>query len=216
MPEPRTPAGAGALVVAVTGGIGAGKTSFCETLAALPGVRVIDADALARRALGENAEVVRRVSERFGAPVLDARGRPDRARLADIVFRDADARRDLEAIVHPVVLAELACAVDRLRRTEGVAIVLVQIPLLAEVGVPGWCDRVVTVEADADLRRERARGKGLDPAEIARRMAAQASAAERRAIADDVVVNDGDRASLEAAARRLYRAWRLGQEGGGG
>jgi dephospho-CoA kinase len=216
MPERRTPGRSGGLVVAVTGGIGAGKTTFCDALAALPGVRVLDADALVHRALGENAEVVRRVRERFGAAVLDARGRCDRARLAGIVFRDADARRDLEAIVHPVVGAELAREVDRLRRTEGVAIVLVQIPLLAEVGVPAWCDRVVSLESDAGLRRERVRAKGHDPAEIARRMAAQASEAERRAIADDVVVNDGDRESLEAAARRLYRAWRLGQEGGGG
>lgn len=216
MPEPRPRGRSGGLVVAVTGGIGAGKTSFCVALAALPGVRVLDADALVHRALGENAEVVRRVRERFGAPVLDGRGRLDRARLAGIVFRDAGARRDLEAIVHPVVRAELAREVDRLRRTEGVAIVLVQIPLLAEVGVPDWCDRVVSIESDAGLRRERIRAKGYDPAEIARRMAAQASEAERRAIADDVVLNDGDRESLEAAARRLYRAWRLGQEGGGG
>lgn len=216
MPEARARGRAVPLVVAVTGGIGAGKTSFCEVLAALPGVRVLDADVVVHRALDEDEEVARRVRERFGPQVLDAAGRVDRARLAEMVFREADARRDLEAIVHPVVRAELARAADRLRRTEGVVIVLVQIPLLAESGVPDGYDRVVTIEADPDVRRERARRRGLDTAEVARRMAAQASEAQRRAIADDVVVNDGDRAHLAAAARRLYQEWRRMQEGGGG
>jgi len=214
MPEPRTSGRGAALVVAVTGGIGAGKTSFCEALAAAPGVQVLDADAFAHAVLAE-PEVVRRVRERFGAAVLDPGGAVHRGRLGEIVFRDAAARRDLEAIVHPAVLASMAREVARLRATPGVAIVLVEIPLLAEVGVPAWCDRVVTVETDPRGRRERARARGRDADEIERRMAAQASEAERRAIADDVVVNDGDRASLAAAAQRLYRAWRLGQEGGG-
>jgi dephospho-CoA kinase len=214
MPEPSRGGGREALVVAVTGGIGAGKTSFCDALASLPGVRVLDADAAAHRSLAEDAAVGRAVRDRFGPGILDAWGAIDRARLAEIVFRDAGARRDLEAIVHPAVQRELAREVDRLRRTEGVAIVLVQIPLLAEIGVPAWCDRVVTVETGAGVRRERARAADRDPQEIDRRLAVQATEADRRAIADEVVINDGDRSSLTRAARGLFETWRCLQEGG--
>jgi dephospho-CoA kinase len=94
--------------------------------------------------------------------------------------------------------------------------VLVQIPLMAEIGVPSWCDSVVTVETDVGVRRERARAEGRDADDIDQRIAVQATEEERRAIADAVVVNNGDRASLKRAARRLYDAWRREQEGGGG
>jgi dephospho-CoA kinase len=203
MPEPRD-----ALVIAVTGGIGAGKTTFCRALAGLPGVVVLEADAVAHRALAENDGVRRAVRERFGSAVFDAGDRIDRARLARIVFADARAREALEAIVHPVVRAELAARVAGLRRAPGVAIVLVEIPLLAEVGVPAWCERVVTVEADPATRLARAGARGRDRDAISRRMAAQAGEAARRAIAQTVVVNEGDREELERAARRLYDQWR--------
>jgi dephospho-CoA kinase len=209
MPETRrgrTPP----LVVAVTGGIGAGKSRFCRALAPLPGVRVLEADRFAHRALEENEAVRLAVRARFGAAVFDARERIDRARLAEIVFADAGARRALEAIVHPVVRAALASAVAALRETEDAAIVLVEVPLLAESGVPDWCDRVVTVEASVATRRARAR----DRAGLARRIAAQAGDVERRAIADTVVVNEGGEADLERAARALYDAWRAEREDG--
>jgi dephospho-CoA kinase len=208
MPEPR-----GALVVAVTGGIGAGKTSFCRALAGFPGVVVLEADALAHRALAENDGVRRAVRARFGASVFDETGAIDRARLAAVVFGDAREREALEAIVHPVVRAELAARVADLRRAPGVAIVLVEIPLLAEVGVPAWCERVVTVEADPATRLARAGAAGRDRDAVSRRMAAQADEAARRAIAQAVVVNEGDREELERAARRLYDRWRA--EAGG-
>jgi dephospho-CoA kinase len=213
MPETRR-GRAPALVVAVTGGIGAGKTRFCQALERLPGVRVLEADRIAHRALEENEAVRRAVRARFGAAVFDAHERIDRARLAEIVFADTGARRALEAIVHPVVRAALAAAVAALRSAGDAVIVLVEVPLLAESGVPDWCDRVVAVEASAETRLARARLRGGDGGRIARRMAAQTGDVERRAIADTVVGNEGGEADLERAARALYDAWRAEREDG--
>ena len=202
-------------MVAVTGGIGAGKTRFSRAMAELPGVCVLDADALVHRALATNEEVRRAVRERFGEEAFGADGVIDRGRLAESVFADAARRRALEEILHPVVRSELAREADALRHREGVAIVLVEVPLLAEAGVPPWCDRVVTVEAEASLRLERLRARGIGAEEGRRRMAAQANEAQRRSVADEIVVNEGDVSSLERAARRLYQAWRREWEEGG-
>jgi dephospho-CoA kinase len=206
-------AGRDALAVVVTGGIGAGKSAFCRALAGLPGVRVLDADEVVRRLLAEDAEVREQVGARFGPAVMGAEGRIDRARLAEAVFRDAGERRALEAILHPRVREELAEAVRALREAEGVAIVVVQVPLLAETGRPPWCDSVVTIEADEETRLRRGVLGGGDADDLRRRMAAQAGPAQRRAVADHVVANEGDLAHLEREARRLYETWRRTEEG---
>jgi len=209
----RTPEEArhGAYRVAVTGGFGAGKSTFCRILAALPGVRHLEADAVAHEILKQEA-VCGELRARFGGAIFDAGGGVVRSRLAARAFADPEARRELEAILHPRIQAALAAAVEHLQQADGVAIVLVEIPLLAEVGGADRFDEVITVEAPAGVRRRRLVESGWDRAQIEQRFAAQASSAARRAMADRVVVNAGDRAALEREAQRCWKAWRRAKE----
>ncbi|MBD3237261.1 MAG: dephospho-CoA kinase [Candidatus Eisenbacteria bacterium] len=202
----------GPLVVGVTGGIAAGKSSFCRAMVALGGVVHLDADAFVHRLLAEDSAVQRAVRERFGGDLFGPDGRPDRTALAARVFGDARARAELESILHPAVRALLAERLERLRRQEGIAIVLLEIPLLAETGRPPWVDRVVTIEAPESVRRARLAEKGFSQAEASRRLRAQASRAERAALADEVIQNATSLAALQAVARARWRAWRKRQE----
>lgn len=197
------------LVVAVTGGIGAGKSSFCRVLSELGSVARLDADAIVHDLLSSDGPCQAAVADHFGPRVLRSDGAIDRESLAAIVFADASARRELEEILHPEVRRILAQRVADLKREKRVDIVLVEIPLLAEKGAPPWIDRVVTVEADERIRRARLAEKGLSPSEISRRMAAQASQAERERVADHVVRNDADLAALAKEALRLLQEWRV-------
>jgi dephospho-CoA kinase len=199
---------AAALVIAVTGGIASGKSLFCRLLAREPDVRVLDADACVHALLDGDAGVREAVLRAFGDEVLDARGRIDRARLGTLAFDDPRRLRTLEAILHPRVRASLALGVERLKRDPRVAIVAVEIPLLAESGRPAWCDRVVAIEATRAVRLERLRARGWDEAAAARRMAQQADDERRRAVADEVIENEGDEAELARIVRERLRVWR--------
>jgi dephospho-CoA kinase len=207
------PAGpAAAFVIAVTGGIASGKSTFCRLLAREPGVRLLDADGCVHALLADDRGVHEAVTSAFGDGVLDAGGRIDRARLAELVFDDPQRLRALEAILHPPVRARLAQAVERLKRDRQVAIVLVEIPLLAESGAPAWCDRVVAIEATRAVRLERLRAKGWTESAAELRMARQADDARRRAVADEVVRNDGDEVELARIACERLRVWRERRE----
>ncbi len=201
MPSARSTA----LAVGVTGGIGSGKSTFCRLLRTRPGVAAIDADRVVRGLLACSPGVGREVGARFGPGVLTRAGRVDRRRLGQRVFADPRALRRLEALLHPIVLARLARRVAALKRRPGVAIVLVEIPLLAEVGRPDWCDVVVTVEAGRRQRLERLAARGLEPDRARQRMARQAGDARRRRMADYVIRNDRGLVQLERAAGELWR-----------
>jgi len=201
MPKPD----AGGIVVAVTGGIGAGKSTLCRLLRARPGVAHIDADRVVRGLLAGSPQVARAVSASLGAGVLTRAGRVDRRRLAARVFTDRRALARVEAILHPIVLVRLARRAAALKRRPEVAIVLVEIPLLVEVGVPDWCEVVVTIEAARDKRLKRLAARGLAPRDARRRMARQTGDARRRRVADYVVRNNGTMGVLERDASRLWR-----------
>jgi dephospho-CoA kinase len=191
-------------IVGVTGPVAAGKSALSRRLAGLGG-RVIDADALGRKAL-TTPEVRRAVVVAFGDAVLAKDGSLDRAALAARVFADEAARRRLEGIVHPVVRVwidmELAAAAR-----EGAPFVVVDCALLFESGLDSLCEETVAVDAPADARRARAlAAHGWDEAEVRRREAAQLPAHEKRARADRVVVNDGGEERLEEAARAIVES----------
>ncbi len=198
----RTPEGP--VAVAVTGGIGSGKSTFCRLVRRYPGVAHTDADRIVRGLLIGNRDVARAIAEAFGRDLLSSRGSVDRSRLAGKVFTNRRRLRRLERILHPIVRDRLAERVAALKRREGVAIVLVEIPLLVESGIPEWCDLVVTVEATEAVRLERLARRGLLPSEARRRMERQAGDADRRRVADVVIRNDGDRSGLEQGARRFW------------
>jgi len=189
------------LRVGLTGGIGSGKSEVSRRLAG-HGAIVIDADLLAREVVEPGSDGLAEVVLAFGSDVLGSDGTLNRPALGARVFADDDARRRLEAIIHPRVRArareiEAAAAVD--------AIVVHDIPLLVETGQADGFDRVVVVDAPDEVRLDRlVRTRGLSVEDARARMAAQAPREQRLAVADHVLTNDGDLAELDRAVRDLW------------
>jgi dephospho-CoA kinase len=187
------------LVVGLTGGIGAGKSTVAQFFAQL-GALVIDADQLARMAIERGTDGFADVMLRFGDEVI-VNGDIDRKKLAEIVFSDPQARKDLEAIIHPRVQALFAEAVADLNDED---ILIYEIPLLVETGAASKFDYIVTVESELELRKARLLKKGLYISQIEKRMASQATPEAREAIADKVIRNDGDEDSLLRQVENLW------------
>ena len=186
--------------VALTGGIASGKSMVATELAAR-GAIVIDADVLAREVVEPGTSALAAIIDRFGADVLSD-GRLDRARLAEIVFADPLARRDLERVVHPAVRARAAA----LERAAGAAAVVVHvIPLLVETGQQEDFDLVVTVDVDHETQIQRLMTRnGFTRAEAESRVAAQASREDRRIAAHVVVDNTGSVTRLREQVDALW------------
>lgn len=187
------------LVVGLTGGIGAGKSLVAQNFSEL-GATVVDADQLARIAIEKGSVGFDEVISRFGDSIL-LNGDIDRKALAQIVFSDEAARKDLENIIHPRVKELFKRAVDALDAGE---ILIYEIPLLVETDAQDNFDFIVTVEADLELRKKRLQARGMAPSEIERRISAQASEDSRTSIADAVIRNDGDEDQLLRAVENLW------------
>ena len=194
------------LVVALTGGIGAGKSTVAQYLAEL-GAFVIDADQLARMVIERGTDGFAEVLLRFGDEII-LNGDVDRKKLGEIVFSDSQARKDLESIIHPRVQALFAEAVNDLDQDE---ILIYEIPLLVETNAAEKFDYVITVESDIELRKARLIKKGLYISQIEKRLAAQATQSAREAIADSVILNDSDEDSLLRQVENLWESVLLPQ-----
>jgi dephospho-CoA kinase len=194
-------------LVAVTGGIGSGKSTVTARFAER-GCPVIDADRVAREVVEPGEPALAELAERFGDGVIRPDGSLDRAAVAAIVFADDGARADLERITHPRVAARMAERIADLNAEPGARpdrVVVIDHPLLVETSQAGRFDAVVVVLAPEAVRSQRlADERGMDPADVRARMAAQASDAERRAVATHVVDNSGDLASLLAQVDRIH------------
>ena len=190
------------LLVGLTGGIGAGKSTVAELLAAR-GAVIIDADQAARAVVEPGQPALKKLVERFGEGILDADGRLERSTLAKLVFGDDEARRELEAITHPAINDEFS---RRVVEAPSDAIVVLDVPLLAESEQARKrpYQTVIVVEAPRNVRLERLEARGVDRADAEARMAAQADDEERRKLATYVVDNAGDRAALE---RQIDEVW---------
>jgi dephospho-CoA kinase len=186
-------------IIALTGGIGAGKSLVAQYFSEL-GARVVDADQLSRVAIERGSEGFDEVLLRFGESILRD-GDIDRKALAEIVFADASARADLEAIIHPRVRELFNDVVADLAPDETL---IYEIPLLVESNAAANFDLVITVEADLEIRKERLRKRGMFISEIERRIAAQASREERKALADHIIINDGDEDALLRSVENLW------------
>lgn len=189
------------LIVGLTGGIGAGKSTVANMFSQL-GALTIDADQLARIAIEPGSSGFDEVIAAFGKEILSD-GEIDRQKLGKIVFKDAAKRKQLEAIVHPRVQESLAARIKTLSPGD---ILIYEIPLLVESGAADRFDYIITVESDIEIRLDRLFERGLDEDEAERRIAAQASPAQREAVADRVIINDGDRADLFAECARIWEA----------
>ena len=149
------------LVVALTGGIGAGKSLVAQYFSEL-GARVVDADQLSRVAIERGSEGFDEVITRFGESIL-RNGDIDRKALGEIIFKDKSAKADLEAIIHPRVRELFFEVVNDLAADE---ILIYEIPLLVETGAAGNFDQIITVEADLEIRKTRLLKRGMFISEI--------------------------------------------------
>jgi dephospho-CoA kinase len=188
------------LRIGLTGGIGSGKSTVSRLLAER-GAVIIDADVIAREVVEPGTPGLAAVVEAFGPAVLTADGSLDRPALAQVVFGDPEARARLDGIVHPLVRAratELAAAAP------SDAVVVHDVPLLAETGQASTYDLVVVVEADPGTRIARLVQRGLTAEDARARIAVQATDEERRAIADVLLDNGGPPDQLAAQVDRFW------------
>jgi dephospho-CoA kinase len=190
------------LVVGLTGGIGSGKSAFAALLAER-GAQVIDADAYGHEALRPGQPSWHSVVDQFGDEVLVPGTMDiDRQKLARLVFSDPDKLAALNAIVHPVIFARIADALERLAHTEDV--VVVDAALIIDTGVYKALDALIVVRCDDRVRRERLAERGMALEDVDARMAAQAPVEVLEQRADIVVDNNGTMEELSAEADRVW------------
>ena len=187
------------LKVALTGGIATGKSHVLDQFRRR-GIPCLDADVLAHGVMADGTEATQAIAARFGADVLAADGSVDRSRLAPIVFADEQARRALEAIVHPAVYRAIAAGLRAFELIGGSPLAVVDVPLLFETGHQSDFDRVIVTACPVDMQIQRLVARGLTDAEARQRLAAQTPTDEKAAHADFVIRTDG---SLEETNRQI-------------
>ena len=193
------------LRVGLTGGIGSGKSTVSERLAAL-GAVILDADKAARAVVEPGTPGLAQIAESFGPGVLAPDGSLDRAKLADIVFADESALAKLNAITHPLIRDHIQAAEEAAIQAGPDDLVLVHdIALLAEWGRAKEFDLVIVVDVPTEIQVERlTRQRGMPEDQARARIAAQATREQRRAIADIIIDNSGPRSDLD---RRVTEVW---------
>lgn len=204
------------LVIGIVGGIASGKSFVSEQWSRL-GAVVLDADQLGHEVLKE-PEVIESIRRRWGAAVIDEKGQVDRRAVARIVFAPPpDGPRELEfleQVTHPRIEQKLRRRIEQLRRERRNDVVLLDAALLFEAGWDRMCDRILFVDADESIRRERAgRQRGWDEAMFSARQAAQGDLAKKRADADWVVDNSAD---PETTKQQIQAIWHSLTAGDGG
>ena len=192
-------------IVGLTGGIGSGKSTVADIFVQ-HGAALVDTDAIAHELTGSNGGAMSAIRAAFGDALLRADGSMDRAAMRKLVFSDPSTKLRLEAILHPLIRAESAA---RCAAATEVPYVLLAVPLLVETGVfREQLDRVLVVDCDEAVQIARVMARsGLSVEELQAIMSAQASRAERRALADDLVLNDGGREALIPQVEMLHRRY---------
>ncbi len=197
-------------IIGLVGGIGSGKSTVARQMAALGGA-VFDADAAAKAALDRPA-VRDAVAEAFGEQVLDNAGRVDRKALARVVFDAPDARRQLESIIHPRVREELDRHVAAAEADGASKFIVLDVPLLLEVGWGALCDRIVFVRADRAVRLKRLKGRGWTEGDLIQREKSQMALDKKLKVSHDVVDNNASEAACLAQVRRIVREFLISSE----
>jgi len=191
------------LRIGLTGGIASGKSTVAQRFSEL-GVPVIDADAAARAVVAPGTAGLAQVLKRFGRGVAAENGELDRSALRELIFREPASRRDLEAILHPLIRADMEQSAES---AEGPYVVMA-IPLLVETGRSARVDRILVVDVDEAVQLQRVRARDGSTEEQARAiLASQASRSARLAAADDVLANTGTVADLRRAVDQLHERY---------
>ncbi len=191
-------------MVGLTGGIGSGKSTVAALFGA-HGAALVDTDAIAHRLTGSGGAAMPVLRAAFGEDIATTEGALDRVRMRERVFADASLRRQLEDLLHPLIRETARRQIDA-AFAAGAPYVVLAVPLLVEAG--DWasrCDRVLLVDCPVELQRRRVIARsGLSGEQVDRIIAAQATREARRAVAHDVIDNDGDETALAAAVSRLH------------
>lgn len=190
------------MLIALTGGIGSGKSTVARRWVEL-GATEIDADVLAREVVAPGSQGLSQVVENFGETVLSADGSLNRVALAQLAFASDEKRRLLESILHPLIQA---LALEKVSGLSG--IIVYTIPLYVESNSKLKFDRVVTISCDESVRVQRlVASRGMSEVEAASRIAAQATDAQREAVADIVINSNCSLEELLAKADEVYRGF---------
>jgi dephospho-CoA kinase len=196
-------------IIGLTGGIGSGKSTVARILAGL-GAQVVDADKVGHEVYAPGSDGWRRVTERFGASVVAADGSIDRRKLGAIVFGDAAALADLNAIVHPLIGMEIARRVRSWQESGAELPLVLEAALLVEAGWTGFVDQVWVVRAAVDSVVDRVRSeRGMAEEDTRARIRTQLGDEQRCAAADVIIDNDGSLTQLEERVREAWRTQAL-------
>ncbi|MBM2829298.1 MAG: dephospho-CoA kinase [Gammaproteobacteria bacterium] len=190
--------------IGLTGGIGSGKSTICKLFADF-GIPVIDADQIAHDLVRPGQPALQAITETFGEEILtDNKGKLDRKRLRELVFQDSDSRKKLEAILHPLVYAEI----DEQLTNITAPYCIICIPLLIETRATDRVDRVLVIDIQEAIQIQRAcQRDNMDVEDIKIIMRAQVSRDLRLKAADDIIHNDGDIVSLQNQVNDLHKRY---------
>lgn len=193
------------LTVGLTGGIATGKSTVARTLAGL-GCVAIDADAVVARLYRPGEAGHEALVRKYGREICRPDGEIDRPKLADLAFASSETAKELNALIHPLVLEEeqRVIAAEAARFPDRDRIVVIEATLLLESGGKQRYDKIVVVDSDPKLQIERGVVRGMQRSDVERRIAQQMPRADRVAMADYVILNDGDVRSLEVETHRVY------------
>jgi len=186
-------------IIGILGGIGSGKTTVANAFAKA-GCKVIDADKIAHELL-EQKDVKSSIINIFGKAILTIEGKINRKKLADVVFEDSGKIKAINGIIHPLVLAQVEALISEYNTQNQVKAIVLDMPLLAEVGWEKRCNKLIFVDCKADLRLKRTMKNGiLNESQLKRRENFQISLDKKKGIADNVLDNNSD---CEALAKRV-------------
>ena len=189
-------------VIGILGGIGSGKSTIAAEFAKL-GCQVIDADRIAHELLQE-LPVREKVVSLFGRTVLDSSGKIDRRKLAEIVFADDHMLTSLNRIIHPLVLQRTQELIERFKSQNQIKAIVLDMPLLVEVGWHKKCDKLIFVDCEQKLRQERAKKKGFDKKQIKIRENFQISLDNKASLADNTIENNSDFSAIAKQVTGIF------------
>ena len=189
-------------VIGILGGIGSGKSTIAAEFAKL-GCKVIDADRIAHELLQE-PPVREKVVSLFGQAVLDSSGKIDRRKLAEIVFADGHMLASLNRIIHPLVLQRTQELIEQSKSQNQVKAIVLDMPLLVEVGWHKKCSKLIFVDCEQKLRQERAKKKGFDKKQIKIRENFQISLDNKESLADNTIENNSDFSAIAKQVTGIF------------
>ena len=189
-------------VIGILGGIGSGKSTIAAEFAKL-GCKVIDADRIAHELLQE-PPVREKVVSLFGRAVLDSSGKIDRRKLAEIVFADDHMLASLNRIIHPLVLQRTQELIEQSKSQDQVKAIVLDMPLLVEVGWHKKCDKLIFVDCEQKMRQERAKKKGFDKKQIKIRENFQISLDNKESLADNTIENNSDFSAIAKQVTGIF------------